>query len=175
MSGFDAVLAVDRTWGIGRDNQLPWPRLRGDLQHFKRVTSSGATNAVIMGRKTWDSIDGKPLGGRTNVVISRRALVVPAGVIVVPSLDEAVAAAAGAATDAFVIGGAQIYALAFAHPALRWVYLTRVDGAYACDTHVPDLDARGFVADLAWAGACSAEDNGVRYTIERLATPRRGT
>lgn len=169
MSGFDAVLAVDRTWGIGRDNQLPWPRLRGDLQHFKRITSSGATNAVLMGRKTWDSINGKPLGGRTNIVISRRALEVPEGVIAVPSLDDAVAAAARVASDAFVIGGAQIYVLALAHPALRWVYLTRVEGEFACDAHVPDLDRLGFVVDRAWSGACRGEDNGVHYSIERLS------
>ncbi|MCX5743123.1 MAG: dihydrofolate reductase [Proteobacteria bacterium] len=171
---FDVVVAVDRAWGIGKDNALPWPRLRGDLAHFKRVTSAaseGRHNAVVMGRRTWDSVGGKPLPNRTNVVISRRPLVVPAGVIAAGSLDDALAAVRevdGEAETTFVVGGAEIYRLAFDHPALRWVYLTRIDGAYACDTVIPDLDARGFVVDATWAGACDAVDNAVHYRIERL-------
>ncbi len=168
---FDVVVAADLEWGIGKANALPWPKLRADLAHFRRVTSEGGKSAVIMGRNTWQSAEvaGRPLPRRLNIVVSRE-LVVPEGVVVVSSLDAALAAAA--AESAFVVGGAQLYKLAFAHSALRWVYLTRVDGRFGCDTHIPDLD-RDFVADD-WDGACSHEDNGVRYRIERLVR-RPGT
>lgn len=167
---FDAVVAVDRAWGIGKDNALPWPRLKGDLQHFKRITttaSEGRINAVIMGRKTWDSVNGKPLPGRRNIVISRRALSLPTGVELSTSIDGALALT-GDAESTFVIGGAEIYRLAFDHPGLRFVYLTRIDATYETDAHLPNLDDRGFVVDAGWAGACTLEDNGVHYRIERL-------
>ncbi len=171
---FDIVVAADLDWGIGSANGLPWPKLSGDLAHFRRVTSAaaeGARNAIVMGRKTWESteVKGRPLPKRLNVVISRGALEVPAGVVAARSLDEALAATSGADINAtFVVGGAQIFEEAFPHAALRYVYLTRVLGRFACDTHIPDLDALGFRAD-SWDGACEAEDGGVRYRIERLA------
>lgn len=173
---FDIVVAADRDWGIGKANALPWPKLRGDMQHFRRVTSAapeGKRNAIVMGRKTWESAEvaGRPLPRRLNLVISRRTdLAVPDGVVAATSLDDALAAAAAApdVAETFVVGGAQIFRIALDHPALRYVYLTRVDGQFACDTQLPDLDALGFAA-VAWDGAQDGEDNGVHYRIERLA------
>jgi len=172
---FDVVVAADLEWGIGRANALPWPKLKGDLAHFRRVTSTaaeGKRNAIVMGRKTWESAEvaGKPLPRRLNLVISRRAdLALPQGVACAPSLDAALAAAAAPDIDSvFVVGGAEIYRQALEHPALRYVYLTRVEGRFGCDTHLPDLDARGFVK-TAWDGELAGEDDGVRYRIERLA------
>lgn len=174
---FDVVVAADREWGIGKANALPWPKLKGDLAHFKRVTSEaseGRRNAVIMGRKTWESAEvaGRPLPRRLNIVITRRGLSPPEGVLVVGSLDAALDAA-GEAESTFVVGGAEIFRQAFAHPRLRYVYLTRVDGAFGCDVHIPDLDAVGFTR-TEWTGACEADENGVHYRIERLR-PRPGT
>ncbi len=123
-----------------------------------------------MGRRTWESteVNGKPLPKRLNIVVSRRALAVPDGVIAATSLDEALEAARGPDIDtSFVVGGAEIYRLAFEHPALRYVYLTRVEGHFEGDASIPDLDARGFTP-VAWDGACSDTDNDVRYRIERL-------
>ena len=172
---FDVVVAADREWGIGKANALPWPKLKGDLAHFKRVTSAapeGQRNAIVMGRKTWDSAEvaGRPLPRRLNIVISRGMPLLPAGVVVAHSLDEALGAAAhaGDVATTFVVGGAQILQDALDHAELRHVYLTRVDGTFGCDTHIPDLDARGF-APTAWDGTCDGEDGGVRYRIERLA------
>ena len=168
------MVAADQGWGIGRAGAIPWPKLRGDMQHFKRVTSTTSDparqNAVIMGRKTWDSAEvaGKALPRRLNIVVSTRAdLALPDGVVLARSLDDALAAAAAASETTFVVGGAVLYREAFDHPALRWIYLTRVLARFDCDTHLPDLDARGFTRDDAWPGACSAEDNGVAYRIER--------
>jgi dihydrofolate reductase len=171
---FDVVVAADRDWGIGKANALPWPKLRGDMAHFKWVTcaaSEGHRTAIVMGRKTWQSaeVGGKPLPRRLNVVITRRTdLVVPDGVVVAASLDAGLVAAAGAPTveTVFVVGGAEIYREAFTRDDLRWVYLTRVDGHYQCDATIPDLD-RDFERDV-WDGEQDLEDAGVRYRIERL-------
>ena len=171
---FDIVVAADLEWGIGKANALPWPRLKGDLAHFRRVTSeasAGAHNAVIMGRRTWESTEvaGKPLPRRLNVVITRRGIVPPDGVFVASSLDAALEAAKIAETS-FVVGGAEIFREALAHPALRYVYLTRVQGRFGCDAHIPDLDALGFTPSP-WPGGQRTEENGVEYRIERLAAP----
>lgn len=171
---FDVVVAADLDWGIGKAAGLPWPKLKGDLAHFKRVTSdapAGQRNAIIMGRRTWESTEvaGRPLPRRLNIVISRNMLIAPEGVVAARSLDEALAAAAGTPDIAstFVVGGAQIFREGLAHSELRSVYLTRVEGRFDCDTVIPDLDAMGFVP-TPWDGAVRDEDNHVSYRIERL-------
>lgn len=171
------MVAADRDWGIGKGSGLPWPRLRGDMQHFKRITSAAAQGkraAIVMGRKTWQSpeVGGKPLAKRLNVVVSRRGdFAVSPDVAVAKSLDAALEAADGPDIDAvYVVGGAEIYREALAHPELRWVYLTRVDGHFGCDVRIPDLD-EGFVA-VPWDGEQELEDNGVRYRFEKLRSRR---
>lgn len=169
---FDIVVAADLDWGIGKASGLPWPKLKGDLAHFKRITCSGATNAIVMGRKTWQSTEvaGRPLPRRLNVVITRGELAVPEGVAVARSLAAALDAARSCEAT-FVVGGAEIFREAFAHAELRYIYLTRVEGHFACDILIPDLDALGF-SRVAWDGELEAEDSGVRYRIERLARAR---
>ena len=121
------IAAVDRNGGIGMANRLPW-RLRKDLQRFRAVTMG---HAIIMGRKTWDSV-GRALPGRRSIVISRDRSRQLEGAELVSSLDEALA---DAGERAFVIGGAQIYALAL--PAARRLLLTEVAVTLPCDTHFP--------------------------------------
>jgi dihydrofolate reductase len=174
---FDIVVAADLAWGIGKASALPWPKLRGDLAHFKRVTTdapAGRQNAIIMGRNTWLSreVSARPLPRRINVLVTRSTIAVPGGMIIAGSFDEALARGAAAAAGVFVVGGAQLYREALAHEALRYVYLTRVDGRFDCDTMIPDLDALGFTR-AAWDGELDAEDGGVRYRIERLTPPPR--
>ncbi|MEJ7601146.1 MAG: dihydrofolate reductase, partial [Kofleriaceae bacterium] len=152
---FDVVVAADLEWGIGKQGGLPWPRLPGDLAHFKRVTSTaseGRRNAIVMGRKTWESkeVGGVPLPRRLNVVISRSAgLIVPEGVVVASSLDHALAVPD--VETVFVVGGAGLFQTALEHAGLRSVYLTRVEGRFECDIRMPDLDAGGFIRDV-WDG-----------------------
>ena len=100
------IVAYSTNRVIGRDNALPW-KLPGDLAHFKRSTLG---HPIIMGRKTWDSL-GRPLPGRSNIVISRNPGFSAAGALLAPTLEAAVAAC-GDVEEAFVIGGAQIYAQA---------------------------------------------------------------
>jgi dihydrofolate reductase/thymidylate synthase len=172
---FDVVVAADLDWGIGHDQSLPWPKLRGDLRHFKRITSvtaaAGRRNAIVMGRKTWQSkeVSERPLPGRLNVVVSRGPLAVPAGVIAASSLDHALteALAGGDVETSFVVGGAELLVHSIERPDLRYVYLTRIEARYGCEIRMPDLDARGFVR-IPWEGEQALEEHGVRYRIERL-------
>lgn len=103
MIGLIVGVSIDGV--IGVDGGLPW-RYRGDLKRFKKVTM-GST--IVMGRKTWDSIGGKALPGRRNVVISRRAQDF-AGADCFQDVRAAIASATKEGGDVWVIGGAQIFA-----------------------------------------------------------------
>jgi dihydrofolate reductase len=168
---FDVVVAADLDWGIGKDQSLPWPKLRGDLRHFKRITTTtaapGRKNAIVMGRKTWQSreVGERALPDRVNVVVSRSPLAVPPGVIAARSLDEALAVRD--VETVFVVGGAALLVEAIERRDLRYVYLTRIEERYDCEIKMPDLEARGFVR-VAWEGELTSEEHGVRYRIERL-------
>ncbi len=170
---FDIVVAADLDWGIGKENGLPWPKLRADLRHFKKTTSTaspGKRNAIVMGRKTWESkeVGCSPLPNRLNVVVSHRVLEVPAGVVAARSLDEALAVPE--VESIFVVGGAGVIVEAIERPDLRHVYLTRVESRFECDIVMPNLDARGFVKQ-AWEGELAAEEHEVKFRIQRLARP----
>jgi dihydrofolate reductase len=136
----DIVLlaAVADNGVIGRGNGLPW-RLKSDMQHFRALTMG---KPVVVGRKTYLTI-GKPLAGRTTIVISRdRAFAAP-GVLVAPSLDAALAAARGDAlrrnTDTIVVaGGADIYSQALSLAAR--LAITEVHKAVAGDARFPAID-----------------------------------
>lgn len=125
------IVAVARNGVIGRDGDLPW-RLPADLRFFKRMTTG---HHLIMGRKTWASI-GRPLPGRTMVVLTRdRAAAFP-GAAVAHALPEALALARAAGdSEAFVIGGAEAFALAL--PLADRLYLTRVHAHVEGDVGFP--------------------------------------
>lgn len=127
------IVAYSDNRVIGRDNTLPW-KLPGDLAHFKRSTLG---HPIVMGRKTWDSL-GRPLPGRSNIVISRNPDFAAPGATVVPTLDAAIAAC-GDVDQAFVIGGAQIYAQAL--PLARRVLATEVHAQVDGDAFFPLLPA----------------------------------
>jgi len=124
------IVAVSENGVIGRDGDLPW-YLPDDLKRFKTLTLG---HPMVMGRRTYESI-GRPLPGRTSVVLTRNPDFAPEGVTVVPSWDEALAAC-GAAERAFVIGGASLYRRALA--ACDRLYLTRVHAAVEGDTFFPE-------------------------------------
>ena len=132
------IVAQAKNRVIGINNKLPW-HLPEDLRYFKQVTMG---KPIIMGRNTYESI-GRPLPGRTNIVITRQNHYAPEGVRVVNSLDEAVELAESIALingidEAMVIGGAQIYeqALASAHR----LYLTEVDAEIEGDAWFPEFE-----------------------------------
>ncbi|WP_282606520.1 dihydrofolate reductase [Pelagibius sp. Alg239-R121] len=141
---------------IGKDNDLPW-RLPADLKHFKAMTLG---KPVIMGRKTFDSI-GRPLPGRTNIVVTRRADYRPDGVVVVNDLDEAITVGRQAAErddkDEFmVIGGAEIYALML--DRAERLYVTEVHGEFDGDAFFPPFDLERWVEISRETHASTAED-----------------
>ena len=127
------IVARARNGVIGRDNALPW-RLPEDLAHFKRTTMG---HPVIMGRRTWESL-GRPLPGRRNLVVTRDPAWSAVGAERMASIDEAVAACANHA-EAFVIGGAELYAAAL--PLCTRAVVTEIDRDYEGDTYLPALDA----------------------------------
>lgn len=128
------IVAVSRNGIIGDRNSLLW-HISEDMRFFRRTTSS---HTVIMGRKTFESLGCRPLPKRDNIVITRGDGAQFEGVQIVHSLDEAVRAAA-ADTEAFIIGGAQIYAEAL--PVADRLYITRIDRDYRGDTRFPDYPA----------------------------------
>jgi len=125
------VVAVAENGVIGSHNGLPW-HLPADLQRFKALTMG---KPMIMGRKTWDSI-GRPLPGRTSIVVSRQPQLAIAGCIVAGSLADAIAAA-GDVPEIAVIGGADLFRLAL--PAVTVIHLTRVHAAVPGDVFFPAL------------------------------------
>jgi len=134
------IVAMSRDRVIGRDNSLPW-HLPEDLRHFKAVTMG---KAMIMGRKTYDSI-GRPLPGRTTLVVTRQPDWSAPGVTPCAGIDEALAAARALLPtlkqeEVMVVGGADIYRQCL--PLAAKIYLTRVDVAVAGDVFFPELDAR---------------------------------
>lgn len=116
------IVAYDRNRAIGTNNTLPWAgKMKADMAQFKQLTTG---NAVIMGRKTFESI-GRALPNRQNIVLSSKDIDVPE-VHVVDNLDEAYAAVRPD-VETYVIGGGQIYALA--HDTVDEILATEIDTA----------------------------------------------
>lgn len=126
---------------IGNDNTMPW-HLPEDLAHFKELTRGCA---VIMGRKTWDSLPPRfrPLPGRTNIVVTRQTDWQPEPVsdkvVRAASLEEALKLGQALSPDVWVMGGAQIYAQAL--PLAQAVEVTEIGRDYEGDAYAPELGA----------------------------------
>ncbi len=129
-----AIVAVSQNGVIGKDNDLPW-HLPTDMKYFKRTTLG---HHVIMGRKNFLAM-GRPLPGRTNVVITRNPTFTANGCLVVHSVEEALQRAErNGEEEAFVIGGGEIYAASMA----LWdrLYLTRVEAEVEGDVFFPEWE-----------------------------------
>ena len=126
------IVAMAQNRTIGVNNTLPW-RCPEDLKHFKALTMG---HHMIMGRKTFDSI-GKPLPGRTTVVVTRNATLQIEGCVMARSLEEAIAACAGD-SEVFIVGGAEIYAQAL--PQADTLYITEIQQDVEGDAHFPEFD-----------------------------------
>lgn len=129
MSIVSLIAAVSENGVIGSGGKLPW-RLPDELARFKRITNG---HAVIMGRRTWESL-GRALPGRLNIVISRRPDFEAPGAVACRSLQEALRRAADD-EEVFVIGGAALFAEAY--PIAERFYLTKVHGEVPGDTFFP--------------------------------------
>ena len=132
------IAAKARNDVIGLNNALPW-RLPEDLQYFRRVTLG---HPILMGRKTFDSI-GRPLPGRTSIVLTRDPHWHAQGCIVATDINAAIEAA-GDAAELFVIGGSELYTQTL--PQASRPYLTEIDADFAGDAWFPDIDWAGWQA-----------------------------
>lgn len=127
-----AIVAMSDNRVIGNHNQLPW-HLPADLKHFKNITLG---KPIIMGRKTFESI-GRPLPGRTNIVITRDVNFKAPGCLVMNSIDAALAAM-HENEEVVIIGGAQLYQQMM--PRLQRIYLTIIHQEFIGDAFFPALD-----------------------------------
>ncbi|PHH67294.1 hypothetical protein CDD82_1475 [Ophiocordyceps australis] len=179
------IVAATRSMGIGANGSMPWTGLRKEMQYFARVTSrpppcsTSSSNAVIMGRKTWDSIPTpyRPLRNRANIIVTHDAPAdappnppCPDQPLRLSSYAKAIAYATRCYARVFVIGGAQIYAAALAHasPAPTRILLTSIQRDFDCTVFFPlalgspEADAKGWVrasreALEEWTGETVAE------------------
>ena len=119
---------------IGLNNQMPW-HLSADLKKFKQITMG---SPIVMGRKTFESI-GKPLPGRTNIIISRNLDYHHEGCLVFNDLTTALTHACKIADEVFVIGGSALYEAVL--PIADTLYLTQIHKEFAGDTFFPELSA----------------------------------
>jgi dihydrofolate reductase len=126
------IAAVARNGVIGVDNRLPW-RLTDDLRRFRALTTG---HAVIMGRRTWESI-AKPLSGRQNIVLTRRPPPPAPGFEFESSLDAALSRVR-LPDPVFVIGGEALYRDAL--PRASLLYLTEIERDFGGDARFPSFD-----------------------------------
>ncbi len=117
---------------IGLNNQMPW-HLSADLKRFKQITLG---HPVIMGRLTFEAI-GKPLPGRTNIVVSRNSAYQPEGCVVVDSIEAAISHSCRLADEVFVIGGSTLYEATL--PIADNLYITQIHQDFEGDTFFPLL------------------------------------
>ena len=156
------VAAVARNGGIGRNNTLLWSDPK-DQRHFRELTMG---HTVVMGRKTWESLPARfrPLPGRRNIVVTRQQQWRADGAEAAPSLRAALERSA-TAHEVFVIGGAEIYALAL--PLASSMVLTEIDAEFPADVHFPTYDRRD------WEIRSSAQHVAADGTTFRFVTYHR--
>ena len=131
---FSIIAAISKKNVIGKNGQIPW-HLPADLKHFKNLTMG---HHIIMGRKTFESV-GKPLPGRTNIIITRQKDFDAENCIVVHSLDEAIKSVTGD-DEPFICGGAEIYKQAIDLDIVGKLYITMIDDDFEGDTFFPEID-----------------------------------
>jgi dihydrofolate reductase len=125
------IVAMASNRVIGLNNKMPW-HLSADLKKFKKITLG---SPILMGRKTFESI-GRPLPGRTNIIISRNPAYSQPGCLVFNDIDRALSSCAGA-SEVFVIGGSDFYKSML--EVANTLYLTQINMDFQGDTFFPEL------------------------------------
>tara|TARA_A200000113_G_scaffold221083_2_gene232323 strand:+ start:2512 stop:3039 length:528 start_codon:yes stop_codon:yes gene_type:complete len=133
---FKSIIAWCEKGGIGLRGSIPWT-LKSDLRRFAKLTRGDGNNAVLMGRKTWESLPYKPLKYRHNIIISTTLKKVPDNCSVFNSLNDAVSFCGNNTfKDVWIIGGSSIYDEAARTLPLEEIYVTEITKDYRCDTFV---------------------------------------
>jgi len=160
---FDIITCTDINRGIGKGGTIPWNEPE-DIKRFKQITTTASKNkinAIVMGRKTYESI-GKPLSNRLNVIISSTLKDVQDCYVfdnfnkALNFLDEKLEV-----ENCFIIGGAQLYELVLSDPRLRFVYITRLHKDYDCDVYFPVVSYSKYTILETYADE--------HYTFEKLS------
>lgn len=152
------IVAMDESGFIGKDGDLPW-KISSDMNRFRELTSGDGFNAVVMGRKTWDSLPGKyrPLPERTNIVLSRDSGLRIDGAEVALYDGRAVEIGYSEGCDElWVIGGAEIYGLMLQR--CEEIHITTVHTTVEGDTRFPDWDRTQWVEEIIEENIASKHD-----------------
>ncbi|KAK9074047.1 hypothetical protein SSX86_006643 [Deinandra increscens subsp. villosa] len=170
---YQVVVAATPTMGIGKDGKLPW-KLPSDLKFFKDVTMTTSDpakkNAIIMGRKTWESIplEHRPLTGRLSVVLTRSGsfdIATAENVLICGSMISALELLASSPyclsiERVFVIGGGEILRESLNGPGCDAIHITEIEKDIDCDTFIPAIDASQFQP---WYSSFPLVENGIRH------------
>ncbi|KAL6957355.1 hypothetical protein U1Q18_049239 [Sarracenia purpurea var. burkii] len=182
---YQVVVAATQNMGIGKDGKLPW-RLPCDIKFFKDVTLTTSDhakkNAVIMGRKTWESIplEHRPLPGRLNVVLTRSGsfdIATAENVVICGSMASSLELLAASPycisiEKVFVIGGGQILREALNAPGCDAIHITEIETIIECDTFIPAVDMSVF---LPWYSSFPLVENNIRYHFTTYVRVRNST
>ncbi|KAM7470788.1 hypothetical protein LguiA_008971 [Lonicera macranthoides] len=182
---YQVVVAATQNMGIGKDGKLPW-RLPSDLKIFKDITKTTSDpvkkNAIIMGRKTWESIplEHRPLPGRLNVVLTRSGsfdIATAENVLICGSMLSALQLLAASPyclsiDKVFVIGGGQILREALNAPGCDAIHITEIQSSIECDTFIPAIDASVF---RPWYSSYPLVENNIRHCYTTYVRVRYST
>ncbi|MBA0787262.1 hypothetical protein Gotri_026951, partial [Gossypium trilobum] len=182
---YRVVVAATGEMGIGKDGKLPW-RLPADLKFFKELTVTTSDpekkNAVVMGRKTWESIplEFRPLPGRLNVVLTRSQssdITTGENVVICGSIPSALELLAEdpycfSIEKVFVIGGGQIFWETLNAPGCEAIHITEIGTSIECDTFIPSIDSSCFQL---WYSSKPLEENNVRFSFATYVRVRSRT
>lgn len=135
------IVAATEDWVIGDNNRLPW-EIPEDLKHFKKTTKN---HAIIMGRKTYESI-GRPLPKRFNIIVTRQEDYDAPGCFIVNSLDKAIDVAQQLDPNPFIIGGSEIYRQSLS--LVNTIYLTKIHVDFSGDSYFPKLDEDQWLTEI---------------------------
>ncbi|KAF9684384.1 hypothetical protein SADUNF_Sadunf04G0112800 [Salix dunnii] len=182
---YQVVVAATKDMGIGKDGKLPW-KLPSDLKFFKNLTltttDSGKKNAVIMGRKTWESIplEHRPLPGRLNVVLTRSGsfdIATAENVVICGSMGSALELLAASPycfsiEKVFVIGGGQILRESLNAPGCDAIHITEIETDFDCDTFIPAIDTSVYHP---WYSSFPKVENDIRHCFTTYVRVRSST
>ncbi len=163
---FNIIVCTDIEGGIGKNNKIPW-KLSSDLKRFRELTSktsdSNLKNAIVMGRKTWESLPRKPLPDRINIIVSNtlKDVYKDENIIICKTFDEVFIKNDKIETY-FVIGGAKLYEHALCDPRCNMIYLTKIYSKFDCDVFFPDISFEEN-DNFKLIDSENCEENGLKY------------